>query len=209
MRTLNQGHLIENTKECVVLIHGLGRSERSLRKMEKFFKKMGFATLNLYYPSTRYTIKELVESYIKSQLLTSSLAAFEKIHFVTHSMGGIILRHFLSKYELKNLGNVVQLAPPNQGSKRADNAGWLTKMVCGPALSDLKTDSCGICHELPRVDFKLGVIASKIDGKVSIKEAQTDNMTDFLVVRRFHTFIMRAPEVIESTYNFITTGKFK
>jgi len=197
--------------ECIVFIHGLSRSSRSFRKMQKYFKNMGYAIVNVDYSSMGHNIEEISELIVKPQIINASIAAFKKVHFVTHSMGGIILRAILGKYiqEFKNLGNVVQLAPPNQGSKRADRAGWIAKIVYSEVLKDLETGSRGICHKLPSVNFHLGVIASNIDGKVKPEEAWIDGMADSFMTRRFHTFIMRAPEVIEATHNFITTGKFR
>lgn len=197
--------------ECIIFIHGLGRSSRSFRKMQKYFKNLGYAIVNVDYSSMGHNIEEISELIVKPQLINASIAAFKRVHFVTHSMGGIILRVILGKYiqEFKNLGNVVQLAPPNQGSKRADRAGWIAKMVYSEVLKDLETGPRGICHKLPPVNFYLGVIASNIDGKVKPEEAWIDGMTDSFMVRRFHTFIMKAPEVMEAIHNFITTGKFR
>lgn len=199
-----------NNSECIVFIHGLGRTSRSFRKMQKFFKKMGYAIINVDYSAVGHNIEEIAELIVKPQLLTTSIAAFKKIHFVTHSMGGIILRVILGKYkaQFENLGNVIQLAPPNQGSKRADKSGWIARLFYRESLKDLETGSRGVCHKLPSVNFNLGVIASNLDGKVKLEEAWVNNMADSLVVRRFHTFIMKAPEVIEATYNFIISGKF-
>lgn len=199
-----------NNNECIIFIHGLGRTSHSFRKMRNFFKKMGYSIVNIDYSAMGRNIEEISELIVKPQLLTASIAAFKKIHFVTHSMGGIILRVILGKYkpQFENLGNVIQLAPPNNGSRKADNSGWIARLFYKEALEDLESGEHGICHKLPSVNFNLGVIASSLDGKVKLEEAWVDNMADAIVVRRFHTFIMNAPEVIEATYKFITTGKF-
>lgn len=210
--------------ECVVFLHGLGRSGFSFRKMEKFFAAAGYSTLNITYPSTGHRIETLVEDFVGPRLQAPAMAGFGRIHFVTHSLGGIIARFFLQRRGLENLGRVVMLAPPNQGSKLADVlSGWgLFNLACGPALKELTTGAASAVRKLKPVDFELGVITGDVslnplfsyligersDGKVSLNEARAEGMKDFLVVGRSHTFIMRAPEVMAAAKKFIETGKF-
>ena len=151
---------IREVNECVIFIHGLGRTPRSFRRMRKEIDAKGFTTINISYPSTKHCIEELLER-IRPQIQNASVESFDKVHFVVHSLGGIMLRLFLSRYKLKNLGRVVMLGTPNQGSRLADSLSKskICRAFCGPALSELGTGPESIIHKFGIVDFELGVIA--------------------------------------------------
>ena len=148
------------------------------------------------------------------------------VHFVTHSMGGVLVRYFLSRHRPENLGRVVMLSPPNQGSEAADHLrdSALYEWFNGPAGQQLVTGPDGLPSQLGPVDFPLGIITGNQhsffdawladvipgtdDGKVSVERAKVEGMTDFLVLPYSHPFIMNATEVIEQTLHFLSRGRF-
>ena len=149
------------------------------------------------------------------------------MHFVTHSMGGILLRYYLSRHSIPELGRVVMLSPPNQGSAAAD--ALLENPVYvwfnGPAGLQLGTGPDGIAASLGPVGFPLGIITGnraaffdswlsdmipgEDDGKVSVARAKVEGMTDFLVLPYSHSFIMEEEEVIAQTLHFLRHGMFQ
>ncbi len=149
----------------------------------------------------------------------------EQIHFVTHSLGGILVRYYLAHHELPNIGRVVMLSPPNQGSEVVDKLRNVPgfRLLNGPAGEQLGTDRESLPLQLPGVDFEVGVITGdrtinfinsllipgKDDGKVSVERAKLDGMSDFLVTHHTHPFIMRAKDVIRQTLFFLEHGRFK
>lgn len=208
--------------DCVILLHGLARTSSSMEKMAKALEKKKYTVANVDYPSRNHAIPELATMAIESGLKDCSQES--KIHFVTHSLGGILVRQYLAHKEIKNLGRVVMLAPPNQGSEVVDN--WQNvpgfKMLNGPAGLQLGTDEKSIPLQLGPVDYEVGIIAGNFswnpilslslpnpdDGKVSVASTKVEGMTDFLEVPHSHPFIMRAPIVIQQVLSFLKTGLF-
>ncbi len=211
--------------EYVILLHGLARSSRSMEKLEKKLITHGYRVVNLDYPSTKHPIEYLAEEIIGGVFAHYSGKSPSKIHFVTHSLGGIILRYYLKNHNLPNLGRVVMLSPPNQGSELVNHLKntLLFKKINGPAGQQLGTDKNSIPLKLGPVDFELGVIAGnrsfnplysailpgQDDGVVSVERAKVKGMIDFLVTRQTHTFIMQNKKVIEQIIHFLKHGVFK
>jgi pimeloyl-ACP methyl ester carboxylesterase len=208
--------------EDVVLLHGLGRSARVMRPLEGALVSAGYRVHNLSYPSTRET-PELLVAYLHGEI-AACCAWAGRVHFVTHSLGGVMARAYLAQHPMPNLGRVVMLAPPNHGSEYVDVAGhWkLFQLLLGPTAVQLGTGETSLPNRLPRADFELGVIAgtSSInpfgravipaanDGTVSVASTRLDGMRDFIEIDTSHTFIMRNADVTRQTLEFLRAGHF-
>lgn len=209
--------------ETVVLLHGLGRSSTSMLVMKHRLEGEGFRVISENYASTEQEIKDLTR-WLAGVLDRCCPVEGGKTHFVTHSLGGIVLRQYLEDNEFLNLGRVVMLAPPNQGSEVADYLmDWkLFQSVSGPTGQQLGTGAESIPNSLRPVNFELGVIAGDFsyipwtsdlipgpdDGLVGVDRARAAGMSDFLVVPRSHSFIMNSGEVASEVISFIRTGSF-
>lgn len=215
---------IDKDSEAVILLHGLSRTSRSMNKAGELLSAYGYKIINVDYPSRSADISALAQEYIAQALKQCDVKSIKKIHFLTHSMGGILLRDYLSNQGIDKLGRVVMLAPPNQGSEVVDKLGsWrLFYYLNGPAGLQLGTDNNSVPNQLGSVDFQLGIIAgSKAvnpllsqlipgtnDGKVSVSRAQVAGMKDFIVMPYSHSFIMQREAVIEQALHFIQQGCF-
>jgi len=209
--------------ESVILLHGLARSNLSMRKLGAALRKQGYAVHNVSYASTRNKIEILAERAIAPAL--EKCPAEQKVNFVTHSLGGILVRQYLLQHEINNLGRVVMLGPPNQGSeiidKLADFPGF--HFINGDAGLQLGTGASCLPKQLGKADFDLGIIAgtrsinlilsSMIpgidDGKVSVDNTRLEGMNDHLEMAVTHPFMMKNSKVIEQVVHYLENGKFK
>ncbi len=208
--------------EDVVLLHGLGRSGRAMRPLARELAAAGYRVHSLDYPSTSATPEELVAHLHRE--IARCCGWSGRIHFVTHSLGGILARAYLAEQTPPNLGRVVMLAPPNHGSEYVDVAGeWrLFELFLGPTATQLGTAPTSLPNRLPGANFEVGVIAGTgsinplgkavivgaNDGTVSVASTQLGGMRDFLEMDVSHTFIMRNPEVARQTIAFLRDGRF-
>ena len=215
---------ITRHSECIILIHGLARTSRCMNKAASLLTAYGYDVINVNYPSRKKAIGALVNLYIHPAIKECETKAYKQIHFLTHSMGGIILRYYLATHNIKNLGKTVMLAPPNQGSEVVDKIGHLGLfyLLNGPAGRQLGTDKDSVPMRLGKLNFEAGIITGyrsinpllsllipgKNDGKVAVERAKIEGMKDFYLVPSTHAFIMQRSKVIYQALYFIQQGVF-
>jgi pimeloyl-ACP methyl ester carboxylesterase len=208
----------------VVLLHGLARTSRSFRTTERALQRAGFATLNLDYESRRHRLEVLTER------IHPDIAKFGgdvgPLHFVTHSMGGLLARAYLAKYRPFRLARVVMLGTPNGGSEVADLLGGFApyRAFYGPAGQQVGTHQDTFPTRLPPPDYEIGIVAGNWtidpfasffivprpnDGRVSVSSTKLAGMTDHVVVRATHSGLLNHRRTIDQTIAFLREGRFE
>lgn len=211
----------------MVLLHGLGRSKLSMTPMAWALQSADFAVHNLGYPSRRASWEALAQQLANA---LTRLPAAQPVHFVTHSMGAIVLRHFFADARFSALRSRLQferavlLGPPNQGSEIVDAWGkrWWFRRILGDSGSSLSTQNTDPPKSLPSLPLHFGVIAgdnaapnwllpgvpSPHDGKVSVASTRLEGMADFVRVPVGHTWLPNHPTCRALTESFLRTGQF-
>lgn len=208
------------TREAVVLTHGMKRTGRSMRKMARAMETAGYNAVVCSYPSDRSVHTTATNLFAA---LAPVIDAAPRVHFVTHSLGGILVRDaFRDGGAPANLGHVVMLGPPNGGSQHIDRFAGLPlfETLWGTPSSELGTGPNALPARLPPIDFPCGVIAGsrpgilgwmlpgENDGKVTVASAGAGNPSDVLVLPTGHTWMMRNDAVISNVIHFLQVGTF-
>ena len=218
---------VQTTNETVVILHGIGHSKWNMFVTEQALKHQGYKTLAISYPSLDHDIGTLAGLVHEKLTLSQIWQQSTKVHFVTHSMGGLVTRRYLEDYKDKipqeKLGRAVMMAPPHGGSEVADLLENLApyKWVFGPAGQELTTETQSKNTIKPYYD--VGIIAGSKgwpyfvadivlpdahDGRVAVEKTKWDGMTDHITMNATHSFISWKPNVHKQIVNFLQEGSF-
>jgi triacylglycerol lipase len=206
--------------DVVVLLHGLWRSRLSMAWPLYKIRAAGFRAVAMTYPSRSRPIEGL-SSYVAERLPDPGGG---RVHFVTHSLGGLVVRHLAKSNRPEWLGRVVMIGPPNQGSRLARRLARSRTMraLAGPVGPLLAAPPEEVVRVLGPVEFELGVIAGDVrrsvlagwlagpsDGRLLVPETQIEGMSDFVAVPRGHALLMNDARTIEQTIHFLRHGSFR
>jgi pimeloyl-ACP methyl ester carboxylesterase len=208
----------------VVLLHGIAGRSLMLRRLETMLQRAGFATLNLDYASRKKPLQQLAED-IHPAIAAFSARQNGPVHFVTHSMGGLLARVYIARYRPARLGRVVMLGTPNGGSEIADRLKdvALYRAFFGPAGLQLVTTGDAALASLPPLDYEVGIIAGNRfldpisalllpwpnDGRVSVASSRLPDMTDHTTVKASHMGLLVHPTSVRQTIAFLHDGRFE
>jgi hypothetical protein len=191
--------------------------------LQRALETKDYCVTNVGYDSRQGDIKTMAVDAIEPALAVCADAG--RIHFVTHSLGGILLRQYLAHHDIDKLARVVMLGPPNKGSEVVDKLRAVPgfHFINGDAGLELGTGEASLPNQLGRANFDLGIIAgtrsvnlilSQLipgtdDGKVSVENTRLEGMQDHLEMAVTHTFMMRNDRVIAQVIHYLENGRFK
>ena len=214
-----------NASTGVILLHVLAMNRLSMLPLAISLRQQGYLVVNVGYPSRKYPIDTLARSVIPPAIAELRSKGVDTIHFVTHSMGGILLRCFLATETLPEPGRVVMLCPPNQGSELVDyfRRFWWFRWYFGPAGCQLGTTEADLPSGLGPFSRPLGILIGNRpatewfsrffpgpnDGKVSVARVQLPGMTDFLTLPYGHFSVIGHRPVAEQVIAFLENGSFR
>ena len=214
--------LPEMTGHAVILLHGIIRSSKSMSRMQKSLNEAGFVPVPFDYPSTQANLDRCSE-YLDQVL--KSLNGVKKISFVTHSMGGLVVRNWLRNHKDKRLTRLVMLGTPNKGAEMADKLRnvKLFKLILGPAGQQLVSGDASDIAKLPVPEFEFACIAGARgtaegynpiipgddDGTVAVSSVMLEGAADSEVFPVLHSFLPLHAAVIKSTQCFLKSGSLR
>jgi len=208
--------------DVVYLLHGLGRSKFAMWVLASRLEDAGFSVNNIGYPSINKTPQEILKN-ISEQINSSLPEKGQTVHFVGHSLGGLLIRAYLEKTNIRNLGKVVLIGTPNRGTTLVDNYkdSWWMQML-GPAALSLSTDGNSFPNSIAKPYYPVGIIAGiygdndnedvlpgEDDGLVPLESTKIDGMTDFISIESSHYMMRYSREVADQTILFLRHGRFK
>ncbi|MCP3926614.1 MAG: alpha/beta fold hydrolase [Desulfobacterales bacterium] len=208
-------------KELVYLLHGLGRGSGSMWYLALKLRNSGYTVKRVGYPSINRTPKEIID-IIDQEIDEKESDKFKKVHFVGHSLGGLMIREYLSKKKVSNLGRVVMLGTPNHGTTVVDKYKdkWFFKIL-GKMTLALGTDKSSFPNSLPSPYYPVGIIAGftdklynefvlpgEDDGVVPLKSTKLTGMKDMIIIKTGHAMMKYDSDVAIQTIAFLQTGSF-
>lgn len=210
------------TGTAVIALHGILRSSKSWDAMRHVLEPDGYHFVAIDYPSTQRTISQFADQL---QSVIESLEGIEKIHFVVHSMGGLVVRRWCQSYSDPRIGRLVMIGTPNAGAEIATmlRQNLLFRTIFGPAGQELVAEPDNFTATLPVPPFEFGVIAGARgieegfnplipgddDGIVTVNSARLAGATDSYTVRCLHSFQCWNPDAMQATRRYLQTGAFR
>ena len=197
--------------DIVVLVHGLAGTPIDMWRVARALKRKGYTVHNCWYRTFGRGIESHAQWLGEKLKELDETATGRKIHVVTHSMGGIILRKTLAESEFQNIGRVVMLAPPHRGSHAARTLapylGWLT-----PSLLQLSDVGDSFVNQLPnsfeRKGVEFGIVESTKDRVIAQGNVLLDGYQDYARVAGQHGFFAWYADTIRQVEAFLADGKF-
>lgn len=216
----------EDPAKIVVLVHGFRRSKNSMYFLQKSLEDRGYEVVNRTYPSGKNTIENnatFIDDFVNDKL--KDFPPDTELYFVTHSMGGLVVRCYLETYRPAQAERLVMIAPPNRGATMAEYLDMypITDVLLGPSGEEMAMGEDyleGLCGGAPDIEF--GIIAGgrgdgegyspllegDDDGTVSVWTTYLPGAVDFLVLDHIHTFICDHQDTIDNVISFLETGQF-
>ncbi len=219
------------TETVVILLHGLGRTRHSMSKLARHLhEKTEWTAMRMEYASTQ---GKVAAHSAALRHIIARMKGPKTIHLVGHSLGNIVIRHYLRATDQRGrerrvdprIGRIVMLAPPNRGAAMARllKDAKVFQWIAGKAGQELAEQTEDFAARLGRPRQPFAIIAGNVltskggnplipgpdDLVVGVDEARLEGATEFRVVSAAHTWIMNKPEVQTAVLQFLKTGSME
>ena len=207
--------------EVVVLLHGLGRNNTAMWRLAGRLEDAGYDVHRVGYQSFKATPEEMIES-ITAQIDECCANETRRVHFVGHSLCGLLIRAYLAEQRPPELGRTVLIGTPNNGTEMADHFKdhKLVELLL-PTATELGTDADSLPNRLPQPDYPVGIIAGVVDselsehffpgpndGMVPVASTRLENMADFIEIDTGHSMMRYDEDVALQVIHFLERGRF-
>lgn len=212
------------SRQSIILLHGFGGHPLQTALLARRLCASGYDVANLGYPSWRWPIARILDHL--HQRIASTTPEAPAVHFVGHSMAGLLLRAYLARHRPPRLGRVVMLGTPHGGSELADLCYrlHLDRPILNQAGALLRTQRDPAIQALfGKIDYPLGIIAgdrpmtgalpallfrAPNDGKVSVAATHCPGQSDHMVMPVAHTAMIYSRPVADQVAHFLRDGRF-
>ena len=204
-------------REVVVLIHGLWKTGSDMWRLRQRLEKAGYECKKFKYQSLRHTPEENAR---RLHQLVSSIDA-PVIHFVGHSLGGVVLLRYFDLHPSLTRGRVILLGSPVNGSQVALRLSkhWYSRWLIGRSANEGLLGSAPVWNSwrdigiiagtMPMgVGLVTGLLPLPHDGTVTVNETVLHGATDFITLPVTHTGLLYSLKVAQQTITFLRAGKF-
>ena len=210
-----------NDAEVVVLLHGLGRNNTAMWSLAGRIEKAGYEVHRVGYRTYKTDPAVMIDT-VTEQINVCCLNEPRRVHFVGHSLGGLLIRAYLQDHRPPKLGYTVLVGTPNNGTAAADRVkdqALIEQLV--PAATQLGTDPDSLPNRLPLPDYPVGIIAGVVDrelsnhflpgpndGVVPVESTRLEGMRDFVEIETGHSMMRYDKEVANQVIHFLAQGRF-
>lgn len=211
--------------EIIILVHGFNKNKKDMSFLQKYFNNLNYETVTLSLPTIFSSLEHCTDLFEEKLFKIQNIKnnRYSKIHFVGHSFGGLIIRKFLSRHFIKNIGRCVLIATPNQGSQLADitNNYFSFSLNIVKSLKSMLIQNLNISSPINE-SIEIGVIAGNKcnlllghlflpknnDGRVEINSTKIDNMKDYIILEYGHKEIHHKLKTANYIKSFLQKGEF-
>ncbi len=209
--------------EVVILVHGYNKNQKDMLPLKKNLEEKGYKVVAVDLPLTFQKIEAATEVFAKQMEEYINKLDNKAIHFIGHSTGGLVIRHFLAKTELEfNLGRIILIATPNHGSRLAEIAAlikpltYIFKTLDSLQAKNLQELDLSITQETEtgaiagnKNNLLLGcLLSAENDGRVKVDSVKDGVLNDFIVLEYGHKEIHHQVETARLVINFLEKGEF-
>ncbi|NNC63971.1 MAG: alpha/beta hydrolase [Gammaproteobacteria bacterium] len=202
----------------IVVVHGLYMPGSELFLLRRRLTRAGFA-------ATQFRYRTIIQNVDRSAAALAEYVAAtpgDTVHFVGHSLGGIVILKMIEHYGVERIGRIVSLGSPFRGSISANNLRRLPggKCLLGRAMAQANEEAAertwsgarelGViagdhARGMGRV---IGVLPKPNDGTVTVDETRLPGATDHIVLPVTHLSMLWSADVAEQVIAFLRDGHF-